>query len=138
MRGVSIAGPHHRSAILVNGRYDANAGEAGRRFTLAHGLCHLLFDRERGRPLAVASGLWAPRAIEQRANAFAAMLLMPASLLKRTLAGLTVAVATKEAVDEVAGRLRTGRLAVLNHLTSLDFVDEMDRRWLESQLSPLA
>ena len=136
--GVSIAGPHHRSAILVNGRYGANAGEAGRRFTLAHELCHLLFDRERGRPLAIASGPWAPRAIEQRANAFAAMLLMPTSLLKRTLAGLTVAVATKEAVDEVAERLRAGRLAVLNHLTSLSFVNEMDRHRLESQLSPLA
>ena len=66
------------------------------------------------------------------------MLLMPTSLLKRTLAGLMVAVATKEAVDEVAERLRAGRLAVLNHLTSLGFADEMDRRWLESQLSPLA
>ena len=138
VRGVSIAGPHHRSAILVNKRYGANAGEAGRRFTLAHELCHLLFDRERGRPLAVASGPWAPRAIEQRANAFAAMLLMPTSLLKRTLAGLTVAVATKEAVDEVAERLRTGRLAVLNHLTSLGFVDDMDRQRLEDRVSPPA
>ena len=135
---MSIADPHHRSAILVNGRYGATAGEAGRRFTLAHELCHLLFDRERGRPLAVASGPWVPRAIEQRANAFAAMLLVPTSLLKRTLARLTVAVATKEAVDEVAERLRAGRLAVLNHLTSLGFVDDMDRQRLEDRVSPPA
>ena len=138
VRGVSIAGPQHRSAILVNKRYGANAGDAGRRFTLAHELCHLLFDRERGRPLAVASGPWAPRAIEQRANAFAAMLLMPTSLLKRTLAGLAAAVATREAVDEVAERLRAGRLAVLNHLTSLGFVDDMDRQRLEDRVSPPA
>ena len=138
VRGVSIAGPRHRPGIFLNRRYGANAGDAGRRFTLAHELCHLLFDRERGRPLAVASGPWAPRAIEQRANAFAAMLLMPTSLLKRTLAGLTVAVATKEAVDEVAERLHTGRLAVLNHLTSLGFVDDMDRQRLEDRVSPPA
>ena len=138
VRGVSLAGPHHRPAILINGRCGANAGDAGRRFTLAHELCHLLFDRERGKPLAVASGPWAPRAIEQRANAFAAMLLMPTSLVKRAVAGLAVAVATVEGVNEVAKRLRTGRLAALNHLTSLGFVDEMDRQWLEGQLSPLA
>ena len=138
VRGVSIAGPRHRSAILVNKRHGANAGDAGRRFTLAHELCHLLFDRERGRPLAVASGPWAPRAIEQRANAFAAMLLMPTSLLKRTLAGLAVAAATREAVDEVAERLRAGRLAVLNHLTNLGFVDDTDRQRLEDRVSPPA
>ena len=135
VRGVSIAGPHHQPGIFLNRRHGANAGDAGRRFTLAHELCHLLFDREQGRPLAVASGPWAPRAIEQRANAFAAMLLMPTSLVKRAVAGLAVAVATQEAVDEVARRLRAGRLAVLNHLTSLGFVDEMDRQRLEGQLS---
>ena len=138
VRGVSVAGPQHRSGIFVNGHHAFNTHEAGRRFTLAHELCHLLFDRERGQPLAVASGPWAPRAIEQRANAFAAMLLMPASLVRRSVAALAVPAATVEGVNEVARRLRTGRLAVLNHLTSLGFIDEMDRQRLEGQLSPLA
>ncbi len=138
VRGVAVAGPQHRPGIFVNERNAFNAHEAGRRFTLAHELRHLLFDREQGRPLAVASGPWAPRAIERRANAFAAMLLMPASLVKRAVAGLTVPVATKEGVDEVARRLRAGRLAVLNHLTNLGFVDETDRQRLEGQPSPLA
>ena len=137
VRGVSIAGPQHSPGIFVNGRHPANAGKAGRRFTLAHELCHLLFDRERGRPLAVASGPWAPRAIEKRANAFAAMLLMPTSLVKRALAALPVAVATTEGVDEVAKRLRVGRLPVLNHLADLGFVDDMDRQRLASRLSPV-
>ena len=135
VRGVSIAGPQHKPGIFVNGRHASNAHETGRRFTLAHELCHLLFDRERGRALAVASGPWAPRAIEQRANAFAAMLLMPTSLVKRAVAGLAVPIATKEGVDEVAKRLRAGRLAVLHHLTNLGFVDETDRQRLETQLS---
>ena len=138
VRGVSIAGPQHSPGIFVNRRHPANAGEAGRRFTLAHGLYHLLFDRERGRPLAVASGPWAPRAIEKRANAFAAMLLMPTSLVKRALAALPVAVATTEGVKLVEHRLRVGRRSVLDHLANLDFVDEMDRQWLASQLSPVA
>ena len=120
------------------GRHDSNGHKAGRRFTLAHELCHLLFDREQGRALAVASGPWAPRAIEQRANAFAAMLLMPASLVKRTLAELEVAVATKEGVNTVAERLGASRHAVLNHLANLGFVDETDRQRLYGQLSPLA
>ena len=135
VRGVSIAGPQHRPGIFVNGRHASNGHEAGRRFTLAHELCHLLFDREQGRALAVASGPWAPRAIEQRANAFAAMLLMPASLVKRTLAKLAGAVDTKEVVNAMAERLGAGRRPVLNHLANLGFVDETDRRQLEGQLS---
>ena len=135
VRGVSIAGPRHRPGIFVNERHTSNAHEAGRRFTLAHELCHLLFDRERGRPLAVASGPWAPRAIEQRANAFAAMLLMPMSLVKGAVAVSTV---TIKDVEGVAKHLRVGRRAVLNHLANLGFVDEMDRQRLEGQLSPPA
>ena len=46
-----------------------------RRFTLAHELCHLIHDRGYGARLAIASGPWAPADVEQRANAFAAMLL---------------------------------------------------------------
>ena len=80
VRGVSIAGPQHRLGILVNARHDSNEGEAGYRFTLAHELRHLLFDRERGQTLAVDSGPWVPLVIEQCANAFAAMSLMLTSL----------------------------------------------------------
>ena len=138
VRGVSIAGPQHNPGIFVNGRHPSNDREAGRRFTLAHELCHLLFDREQGQPLAVVSGPWAPRAIEQRANAFAAMLLMPTSLVRRALAARPVAVATTESVDEVARRLRVGRRSALDHLVNLGFVDEVDRQWLASRLSPAA
>src|ERR1035441_7492993 len=40
-------------------------------------------DRAHGRDLAMISGPWAPRELEQRANAFAAALLMPPDLLKK-------------------------------------------------------
>lgn len=138
VRGCAIAGRKHRPGIFYNGNNNFNGDHAGYRFTLAHELCHVLFDRERGRPLAVASGPWAPRAIEQRANAFAAMLLMPASMVKRVVAGLADSVTTTESIDRVARRMGTGRLAVLRHLTNLGFIDEADRQQLEVELPRFA
>ena len=142
VRGCAIAGPKHRPGIFFNGNNnfngDHNSDGAGLRFTLAHELCHVLFDRDQGCPLAVASGPWAPRAIEQRANAFAAMLLMPASVVKRVVAGLADSVATMESVDQMAHRMGAGRLAVLRHLSNLGFIDELDRLRLEAELPRFA
>ena len=137
VRGASIAGPQHRPGIVVNSNHAANGHSSGRRFTLAHELCHLLFDREAGRRLAIASGPWAPRDVERRANAFAAMLLMPTSLVQQAVAKLAVPVATVEGVREVATRLRAGRSAVLNHLKNLGFIDETDQQRIEEQVSRL-
>ena len=133
VRGVSIAGPRHRPGIIVNSHHAANRHPAGCRFTLAHELCHLLFDREAGRRLAIASGPWAPRDVERRANAFAAMLLMPTSLVQQAVAALSVPVATMEGIREVASRLRAGRSAVLNHMKNLGFIDESDQQRIEDQ-----
>lgn len=135
VRGVSIAGPQHRPGILVNTRHVYNEDEAGHRFTLAHELCHLLFDRKKGHHIAVASGPWAPRAIEQRANAFAAMLLMPVSVVRRAVEAFGP-VTTKEDVDGIAKRLRISRLAVLLHLMNLGFIDKTDRQRLEDPVTP--
>ncbi len=135
IRGVSIAGPAHRPGIIVNSNHAANGHASGYRFTLAHELCHLLFDREAGRRLAIASGPWAPRDVERRANAFAAMLLMPASLVQRAAATLTVPLATVEGVREISSTLRAGRSAVLNHLKNLGFIDETDLQRIDDQIS---
>ena len=135
IRGVAIAGPKHQPGIVVNTSHPANMHSSGRRFTLAHELCHLLFDRETGRRLAVASGPWAPRDVERRANAFAAMLLMPASLVSRVAADLNEPLCTREGVREVAARLRAGRPAVLHHLKNLGFIDETDLQRIEDQAS---
>ena len=135
-RAVAIAGPQHRPGIAVNASHSANAHLYGRRFTLAHELCHLLFDREQGRALAIASGPWAPRAIESRANAFAAGLLMPGKLVRQTVARLRVPVTTVEGVREVSKRLRVGLPAVLNHLGNLGFLDESDQQRLEEEMAP--
>ena len=131
--GVAIAGPQLKPGIFVNECCRRNAGKEGRRFTLAHEFCHLLFDRNQGRALAVASGPWAPRAIEKRANAFAAMLLMPTFLVKQTLSRLTVTVASKYGVNKIANSLGVGQRATRHHLKNLGFIDYEDWIRLEGE-----
>ena len=137
IRGVSIAGHDHRPGIVVNTRHFRNAHPFGLRFTLAHELCHLLFDREEGRRLAIASGPWAPRSIEQRANAFAAMLLMPPSLIERARKRLTYSIDSSSGLREAAHVLETGVLGLLYHLTNTGFITDADRERIEDEiLSP--
>lgn len=127
IRGVAIAGPRYRPCVALNERSYWNADVKGRRFTLAHELCHLLFDWEAGRALAIASGPWAPVDIEMRANAFAAMLLMPTAIVQEAIAHAVEPVATPDGIREVANRLHTGFEATLRHVTNLGFIDEHDR-----------
>ena len=130
--GVSIAGPDHCPGIAINRRHHRNEHPFGLRFTLAHELCHVLFDREEGRRLAVASGPWAPCSIEQRANAFAAMLLMPPSLIER--ARLTYPIDRSEGVREAARVLETGVRALLHHLCNTGFITDTDRERIEDEI----
>lgn len=124
IRGVSVAGPQHKPGMLVNITHPANHYPSGCRFTLAHELCHILFDRAAGCRLAVASGPWAPRDIERRANAFAAMLLMPVTLVSQAVVALTEPLETLKSVAEVAKSLRTSVRAALWHLGNLGFIED--------------
>ena len=133
VRGVAIAGPRHRSGIVWNRNNHFNADARGRRFTLAHELCHLLFDRNVGQRLAVASGPWAPPSLEQRANAFAAMLLMPTETVRTVVAGMSEPIATAQHVSSVARRLETGFHATLWHLRNLGFVDDGAQQCIEAE-----
>lgn len=67
----------HGPAILLNLAGKHMQGVEGRRATLAHELCHMLVDRGRSLPLAEVLGGRTPVHAEQRANAFAAELLLP-------------------------------------------------------------
>lgn len=127
IRAVAIAGPHHLPATLINVTHATTQWSAGRRFTLAHELCHILFDRGYGAKLALASGPWAPRDLERRANAFAAMLLMSPQLIWRAVQSLTIPLASPEGTMVVARRLRTSFTATLEHLYNLRFIDETAR-----------
>lgn len=125
IRGLSIAGPGFQPAAAVNSRYPwADTGV--RRFTLAHELCHLLFDRVHRSKLAVASGPWAPLDIERRAGGFAAMFLMPTRAAGRAVERLGRQLRGWDEIAEVAQQLRTSPSATLEHLHNLGLIDDFE------------
>ena len=133
IRAVAIAGPRYKPGIACNARNRSNAHSFGRRFTLAHELCHLIFDRGAGQRLAIASGPWAPVAIERRANAFAAMLLMPTEVVRRAVLARSAPLESQDVIAAVARRLNTGFSATLNHLKNLGFIDETTEQRIEAE-----
>ena len=134
IRAVSFVSPDHPPTIAVNTTSRYFSSPHAIRFTLAHELCHLLFDRSHGSRLAVASGPWAPRVIEQRANAFAAMLLMPPGLLGLAIESSHDGLATATGVQEVAKRLRVGSSALVEHAHNVGLIDEVEREDLRQAL----
>ncbi|WP_420610625.1 ImmA/IrrE family metallo-endopeptidase [Candidatus Poriferisodalis sp.] len=130
LRAVSFVSAHHAPSIYVNQSHWSAPLPHARRFTLAHELCHLLHDRSVGTNLAVASGPWAPLSIEQRANAFAAWLLMPPGRLNSAIAWIDSPINTPEGLGAVAAELEVSKLALLEHLGNLGFLNEDDRHRL--------
>ena len=125
-RGVALAGGHLQATILVN-LDDLRNSARGRRFTIAHELCHILFDRSHARSLAHSSTPWASPPIEQRANAFAAMLLMPPARARLVNSGCDSA-ELKQEVAKLADRLKVSRGALKRHLANIDVIgaDELE------------
>lgn len=74
---ISCWGPKHGAAIFLNRNGKHNATESGKRASLAHEICHLLFDRETSLPFVEVLGGRVPRYLEMRANSFAAEFLIP-------------------------------------------------------------
>ena len=129
IRGVAIAGERYSPAILVNKTSDYNASEAGKRFTLAHELFHILYDRSAARRVSIVSGPWAPPGVEKRANAFAAMFLMPRSLLTRSFPTGNI---DEEAVTSAADAMQVGISALVEHLFNTSMIGEVERDRLRS------
>ena len=128
VRGVALAGGDVRPTIVLNTAHPMNATEAGRRFTLAHELCHILHDRAYGNHLSMASGPWAPQGIERRANAFAAMLLMPPEIVNRALAISSIAeIGTLDSIKYLSKAMHTSLPATLEHLINIGKLDEETR-----------
>ena len=92
-----------------------------------------MFDCDVGAHLAIASGPWAPRDIERRANAFAAMFLMPNQLVQRAVSALARHLETREAVLSVANRLRTSFESTLWHLKNLGYIDDVTRQRIKNE-----
>lgn len=125
IRGVAVAGKGYGPAILVNTSSVYNQNEAGRRFTLAHELCHVLYDRTRARKLSHLSGPWASARIEKRANAFAAMFLAPPWSIRHRLDDVS-----PESVRKLAGEVGMGMTALVEHLYNVDLITDAQREVL--------
>ncbi|MCX5269738.1 ImmA/IrrE family metallo-endopeptidase [Streptomyces sp. NBC_00199] len=130
IRACSLVGPQHVPTIALNSSYARGNSPHVNRFSVAHELCHLLYDRNRGRRLALASGPWAPVNIERRANAFAAMFLMPPHLVEEAISASPAPINTPEGISFVAGRLRVGFQAAVEHLYNLTFMTEEEKESL--------
>jgi Zn-dependent peptidase ImmA (M78 family) len=133
VRAVALAGPKHKPAVLVNDNVPYRSVQT-RRFTLAHELCHILHDRNYGATLALASGPWAPVDVEKRANAFAAMLLMPTDLVGSVVRKLKSRLDSPGAIWEVANAFQTSFTATLDHLWNLGHIDEVTRDALRAEI----
>lgn len=132
IRGVAIAGTRYNPAIIVNLTSAYNTEESGRRFTLAHELFHILYDRERARRVTHSSGPWAPPGIEKRANAFAAMLLMPRRLVRHLLPHDDL---DRDGLFQMASAMEVGATALLEHLFNIDAIDEFKRDELRAAMA---
>ena len=133
-RAIAMAGPYHRPVIALNNRSPFNSHLRGQRFTKAHELCHLLHDRADGKPIALVSGPWAPLAVERRANAFAAMLLMPEPTVRRALKNLHVHVDSGQGIREIAAQLDMNPVAVTEHVGNLQGWDLATRERVRAEL----
>jgi Zn-dependent peptidase ImmA (M78 family) len=125
IRGVAVAGQGFGPAILINTSSIYNKTEDGRRFTLAHELCHILFDRTRARRLSHVSGPWTAPRVEKRANAFAAMFMASTTAMRKLLVKADV-----EHVRQLAKTFQMGFSALIEHLYNADLISDADRERL--------
>ncbi|MGH3812370.1 MAG: ImmA/IrrE family metallo-endopeptidase [Pseudonocardiaceae bacterium] len=127
IRACCMVSPHHIPTIIKNEASSYSESEYAQRFSLAHELCHLMYDQSRGQKLAIASGPWAPKGIEQRANAFAAMFLMPPELVQRAAADVSDPISDLTGVSGVASKLRVSKRAAIDHLYNMTLMSESVR-----------
>lgn len=130
IRGVAIAGHDFKPAVLINLKSVFNLNENGKRYTLAHELCHILHDRSRARRVTHVSGPWVAPGIERRANAFAAYLLMPRELLVR--GWQPDFEVNRLAFEGFANRLQVNETALIEHLYNLRLIDDLARERLRA------
>lgn len=136
IRGLAAAGPEHRPCIGLNPNYPFHERVEVQRFTKGHELCHLLFDRTDAREVAEASGPWAPIELEQRANAFSAMVLMPEPLLRAELGRLPDLVTDVAQLVAIGDRLRVSVRALAWHATNLGLVSRVVAQQAQMSIRP--
>jgi len=130
--GVAMFTPGKRPMVAVNLSGQFSSTRWGRRMTLAHELCHLLHDLSDNNEVGIVSNPWAPYLLERRANAFAAMLLMPPAALADVLSRNS-RLWTSEMLHAAMTTLGVGRSAFTWHLYNLKWIGASERRaWLDA------
>lgn len=130
IRGVAIAGTGLSPAILVNGSSVFNKTRRGRRFTLAHEFCHILYDRSRARRLSHISGPWASPRVEKRANAFATMFLASPHALSKAVPQP----GDWKSIKRLSEKFDINTRALIEHLRNLDLISEEQYQALSQKL----
>lgn len=129
--GVAIVYPGRVPLVAVNLSGRSASTPWGRRMTLAHELCHLLYDLDDDGQVGVVSNPWAPQALERRANAFAAMLLMPRASLEAMLPP-NPRDWTGPSLRQAMTVLGVGKTALTWHLYNLGLLTRSERdAWLD-------
>jgi Zn-dependent peptidase ImmA (M78 family) len=133
IRAVAIGGDVYRPTIALNSRHRTYQYRSGQRFSIAHELCHLLFDRGYAREVALPSGPWAPPDIERRANAFAAMFLMPHGRISALAATIADIPSNSRFVQTICTRLQTSFSATVEHMYNLGLLTDEERDLLRNE-----
>jgi Zn-dependent peptidase ImmA (M78 family) len=107
--GVCVGTAAYTPLVVLNTSSPDATGPSGRRATLSHELCHILFDRGAYRHLARFEGARAvgDRLMEMRANAFAIEFLVPMV----NLSGVT-----EDRLGEFAKEWQVSTHALVKHL----------------------
>jgi Zn-dependent peptidase ImmA (M78 family) len=85
-----------------------------------------------GREVGVVSGPWAPQRVEQRASAFVAMLLMPASRIENMIDPDRDI--EFDVVRDMAQTLRVGKTALIEHLHNIGAMTMLKRDAMREQI----
>ena len=108
------------------------------RTTLAHELCHILFDRQATAPLGIASRRNQRDDLEQRANAFSVYFLAPREGVRALLMsrGCLPFVLYRSDVHAVMMHFGLGKEAATAHLKHLGWISELQRERLLERSYP--
>lgn len=131
--GVAVATPGLAPTIAVNLSSPRARTRWGRRMTLAHELCHILFDVDSEGQVGVVSNAWADMARERRANAFAVMLLAPEPAIEKVLSRAEVEKWTRADLEAAMAHLGIGTTTLTWQLQNLGWIDATTQEyWVDT------
>jgi Zn-dependent peptidase ImmA (M78 family) len=128
VHGLALYDPRRGSSVVVNLRGRQSAWWTVRS-TIAHELCHVLFDRVPAEPLGVVSRAGDRQSTEQRANAFSVYFLAPREGVARFLVerGRQPLDVDQYDVHALMTHFALGKEATTWHLKNLGWIDEETR-----------